>query len=255
MPNRFRVPGRTALLVLALALGGCAGPAPRLDTLLPADVVLLGERHDDRAHQRAHRDVIQALAGRRQLAAVALEMAEQGTSTAGLPRDAEASTVQAALRWNDAGWPWDAYGPAVMAAVKAGVPVLGANLPQAQLRAAMADASLDTLLDAPALAAQREAIRTGHCDLLPAAQLGPMVRVQLARDRTMARTLAAAAVPGQTVVLLAGAGHVDPALGVPRHLPATLATRAVVLAPTPGHGDRDADCAALRRQLGAREFR
>jgi uncharacterized iron-regulated protein len=82
-----------------------------------------------------------------------------------------------------------------------------------------------------------------------------MVRVQLARDRTMARTLAAAAVPGQTVVLLAGAGHVDPALGVPRHLPATLATRAVVLAPTPGHGDRDADCAALRRQLGAREFR
>jgi len=245
------LPCRAATVLLAALLLGCAAGGLRLDELLPADVVLVGEQHDDGAHHQLERDLVQSLAGRGRLAAVALEMAEQGTSTAGLPRAADESTVQASLRWDGKGWPWDAYGPAVMAAVQAGVPVLGANLPRERLPAAMQDESLAATLDAAALQSQREAIRTGHCDLLPAAQIDPMVRVQLARDRTMARTVADAAQPGRTVLLLAGAGHVDPALGVPRHLPAGLVVKQVVLPPSTGTAGKD-HCVELRRRWAGR---
>lgn len=244
---------RRCLAIAATAsVLGCATGGAKVDALLPADVLLVGEQHDDAAHQREHRDLIQALAARGQLAAVAIEMAEQGSSTAGLPRDADESTVRASLAWDDKAWPWEAYAPAVMAAVRAGVPVIGANVPRERLRSAMQDPSLDTVLDAGALAVQRDAIRAGHCDLLPATQLGPMVRVQVARDRTMARSLEAAAVPGQTVMLLAGAGHVDPAIGVPRHLAPGLVVKVLVLPHTPGAGGKDY-CATLREQLQRRK--
>jgi uncharacterized iron-regulated protein len=243
---------RSAAACALLTLAACAPLAPStpgVQDLVQADVVLLGEVHDEVAHQRAHRTVVQDLAAQGRLAALAIEMAEEGTTTTGLPRDAGEAAVRQALRWNDDGWPWRAYGPAVMAAVSAGVPVLGANLPRSRMRAAMADAALDGRLDAPALAKQREAIRTGHCDLLPTQQLGPMVRVQVARDVAMARTIEAALAPGKTVVLLAGSGHVDPAVGVPRHLPPRLVVRPVLL-PRSGEGPAKDHCADLRRQIG-----
>nr|WP_315428642.1 ChaN family lipoprotein [uncultured Albidiferax sp.] len=211
-------------------LTGCASMSPnRSLALLPADAILLGEQHDAPDHQRIHRETIEALAAQGQLAAVAIEMAEQGRSTAALPRDADTSQVQAALQWDDAGWPWAAYGPAVMAAVRAGVPVLGANLPRAQMRSAMANSALDGQLPGPALKAQQHAIRLGHCGLLPESQIAPMTRIQIARDMAMAQTLQAAAVRGKAVLLLAGAGHVDRSLGVPQHLPESLVSKAVLL--------------------------
>lgn len=222
------------LLTCAALTVGCASRIvantdQRLATLLPADVILLGEQHDAPDHQRVQRDVVQALAARGQLAALVLEMAEQGHSTRGLQADASETQVRAALQWNDDAWPWRAYGPAVMTAVRAGVPVLGANLPRTQLRARMADPQLDTLLPGPALKAQQQAIRLGHCGMLPESQITPMTRVQIARDLTMANTLRAAVQPGQTVLLLAGHGHVDRQLGVPKHLPSSLQVKAVVL--------------------------
>jgi len=234
----------TRLPVLAaLWLAGCAAPPPASEEVA---VLLLGEQHDAPTHQQLHVDVIQALADRQRLASVVLEMAEQGRSTAGLARDANEEQVKQALRWGTQGWRWDDYGPAVMAAVRAGAPVLGGNLPREQMRIAMDDAALDGLLPAATLQAQRQAIRLGHCGLLPEAQLGPMARVQIARDRAMAQTLVSALESGKTVVLLAGAGHVDPALGVPRHLPPGLHARPVLLPPEPTGKDY---CAELRRQL------
>lgn len=224
--------GHTPLVValtVALLAAACSGVAPRAQDA-PVDVVLMGEQHDDAGHQREHAEMVRSLAAQGRLAALAIEMAEHGASTVGLARDAGEQQVRSVLRWNEEGWPWKNYAPAIMAAVAAGVPVFGANLPRSRLRAAMVDGNLDSHLDDAALAAQREAIRTGHCDLLPAQQLQPMVRVQVARDREMAETIRAAAVPGKTVVLLAGSAHVDPKLGVPRHLPPSMKVRANVLA-------------------------
>lgn len=225
-------------VMAAVALAGCAttpaievSPATlnRLTTLLPADAILLGEQHDAPDHQRVQREVLAALAARGALGALALEMAEQGSATAGLARSASEDQVKAALRWDNAGWPWPVYGPAVMAAVRAGVPVLGANLPHDQMRAAMTSSKFDMLLSGPALKAQQQLIRLGHCGMLPERQITPMTRIQIARDVAMAQTVAGAAVPGKTVLLLAGSGHVDRNLGVPQHLPAGFKAKAVRL--------------------------
>ena len=259
----------TAGLALALTLAGCsfvANPdvSARLDAWLPADVLLLGEQHDASAHQAAAQQVVAALAGRGQLAALALEMADSGHSTAGLPANASEDQTRSQLNWNNEAWPLAAYGPAVMAAVRAGVPVLGANLPRGDMRASMADTQLDQRLPAPALKAQQQLIRQGHCDLLPDSQINPMTRIQIARDRRMADTLAKAVQPGKVVVLISGSVHADKQLGVPQHLPARLQVKSVRLLAggkslpgetfdsiwgTDATPDKDY-CAGLREQFG-----
>ncbi len=219
--------------MLTVLLAACATPTPkiaeRINALLPADVILLGEQHDAPDHQRIHRDVIALLATRNLLAAVAIEMADQGGSTAGLAASASEDQIRTALKWNPQTWPWATYAPAIMTAVRAGVPVLGANLSRPTMGEAMRNARFDTLLSGPAFKAQQQLIRSGHCDLLPESQIQPMTRVQVARDVAMANTLASAAVPGKTVLLLAGSGHADRALGVPQHLPHNLMTKSVLL--------------------------
>jgi uncharacterized iron-regulated protein len=223
--------------ILELPAGEAAAAsavASRLDALLPADVLLLGEQHDAAEHQQIQQQVMAILAARGLLAAVALEMADVGVSTATLQPGASEAQVRRALNWNDQAWPWQAYGPAVMTAVRAGVPVLGANLPRERMQASMADSQLDGQLRGPALKAQQQLIRTGHCNLLPEGQVTPMTRIQIARDISLADTLQQAVLPGKVVLLLAGSGHADRQLGVPQHLPADLNTKAVRLRAGPG---------------------
>jgi uncharacterized iron-regulated protein len=248
-----------AVLMLLLATACARVPEPRLfpeapnnitvrtDALLPADVVLLGEQHDAAEHQHIHQHVVARLAVDGKLGALALEMADAGRSTAALKSNSTQLQVQEALGWNNKSWPWAAYGPAVMVAVKAGVPVLGANLPAAQMREVMADSRLDGQLPGPALKAQQQGIRIGHCNLLPESQISPMTRIQVARDISMARTIAQAVLPGKTVVLLAGSGHVNRELGVPQHLPDGLTVKAVLLraGPPPAEAEARADAGKL----------
>lgn len=286
-----------SVLLAAITLAGCASPsssatpdatpqpvadvAQRVQALLPLDALLLGEQHDAPDHQRIHREVIEALASRGALAAVVLEMAMQGNSTANLVKNgstydtaASEDTVRAALKWDEKAWPWATYAPAIMAAVRAGVPVMGANMPRAQMGAAMQQPDLDQRLNGPALKAQQQLIRLGHCDLLPESQISPMTRIQIARDVAMANAVvqahgnAAATVPtlpastlntgnvgsavnagnaAKTVVLLAGSGHVDRTLGVPQHLPPGLKTKSVLLVAggAPGAGGKASDYDAV----------
>jgi uncharacterized iron-regulated protein len=230
----------------SLALCACAATQAAPD-VTGVDALLIGEQHDAKAHPGVQQRWVRSLAERGALGAVALEMAERGTSTAGLPPNAGEDQVRAALEWGRSGngWPWERYGPAIMAAVRAGVPVLGANLPREQQRAAMQDETLERLLPASALQAQQQAIRRGHCDLLPEHQVLPMTRVQIARDLAMATTISAQAASGKTVVLLAGSGHVLPQLGVPQHLPQQLSVRSAVL---PAEDTKLDYCAEFRRQ-------
>jgi uncharacterized iron-regulated protein len=226
------------LLTVAAVVGllGCAATPhsdhpdqTEINQLFPAEAILLGEQHDAPDHQRIHRVVVDALAHQNALAALALEMASQGRSTQKLNTNADEEQVRDALNWNNEGWPWTSYGPAVMAAVRAGVPVIGANLPRDRLREAMTNSRLDTLLSGPALKAQQQSVRLGHCELLPESQISPMTRVQIARDVAMAETLMQNARPGKTVLLLTGSGHADRTLGIPQHLPPEFKVKAVLL--------------------------
>lgn len=206
-----------------------AALAAKLDALLPVEVLLLGEQHDATEHQQIEQQVIAELAARGLLAAVVLEMADTGDSTAKLKPSATEQQVRDALKWNEKGWPWTAYGPPVMTAVQAGIPVLGANLPRSELKASMGDSTLDVLLPGPALKAQQQGIRIGHCNMLPESQIMPMTRIQIAKDVTMANALSQAAFPGKVVVFLTGSRHADRELGVPQHLPASLKSKSIHL--------------------------
>jgi uncharacterized iron-regulated protein len=224
-------------LLAAVVLAGCSafspGPdapvAKRAAALLPADALILGEQHDAAEHHAIERETVEALANQGKLAALLLEMAEEGNSTARLDRTATEAQVQAALGWNDKAWPWRSYGPAVMAAVRAGVPVIGANMPRARMKNAMADVSLDAQLNGEAYTAQQDAVREGHCKLLPEAQIVPMTRIQVGRDRAMAQAIVKARQPGKTVLLISGAGHATKVLGVPQHLPTDVSVKTVRL--------------------------
>jgi uncharacterized iron-regulated protein len=232
---------------------------------------MFGEQHDQVDQQRQVADSVRALAAEARLAAVVLEMAERGRGTAALPADADDSVVRAALGWNEAGWPWGQYGPIVMAAVRAGVPVWGGNLPRAAMKQAMADASLDGHLGPAGRARLSKAISDGHCGLLPEQQVPGMLRIQIARDLSMAEVigeqLVSPAARGRKVLLLAGEQHASRDTGVPWHLRHTRGLPAsairVVVFGDPAEGGPLADehrpaartpradpCEGLRQRLG-----
>jgi uncharacterized iron-regulated protein len=236
---------RRSLTLALLLRAGCAAPPP-LPDVGDVQALLIGEQHDAAAQPALQERWVRTLAARGRLRALALELAERGASTAGLPATASEAQVRDALRWDAAGWPWERYRPAIMAAVRAGVPVLGANLPRSQQRRAMQDAEFDRLLPGPALKAQQQAVRLGHCGLLPESQIRPMTRVQIARDQAMAQTIASVATPGQTVLLLAGAGHVEPQVGVPLHQPPAVTVRELPLPPEEMGKDY---CEEMRKEM------
>lgn len=233
---------RGFLIVGLAALAACTPLS--LPHPLP-DVLILGEQHDAPSHQRLHREAVETLARQHELAGVALEMAESGRTTAGLPSNATQADVRSALAWDEKGWPWADYGPVVMEAVRAGVPVIGANLPRAQLKAAGEDASLDDAVPPSVLQAQIDDVREGHCGLLPETQLRPLARIQVARDRSLARGVASLVQPGKAAVLVTGGHHADPENGVPLHLPHVLRSVSKIWPPQPPAQDY---CAQLREQ-------
>jgi uncharacterized iron-regulated protein len=110
-----------------------------------------------------------------------------------------------------------------------------------------------------------EAVRSGHCGLLPATQEPGMVRIQIARDLSLAATLGSAlaeARQGQQVLLLTGAQHASRDRGVPLHLPPGTALSVVMFGSDTGdlHADEHRvaaytpqpdPCIDLRRKLGA----
>lgn len=255
LPSRHRVSRVFApLLAAVVAMAGCAMPqaplllgpsgssasasvtADRLTVVLKPEpsspdvnVLLLGEQHDAPDHHQIEQQVIATLAARQLLAALALEMADAGATTAALKPRASEAQVQLALNWSESSWPWADYGPSVMTAVRAGVPVIGANLPKGQMQTSMANAKFDGQLPGAALKAQQQLIRSGHCNLLPENQVTPMTRIQIAKDISMAAAVSDAAVPGKVVVLITGSVHANRQIGVPQHLPKKLHVKTVLL--------------------------
>lgn len=201
----------------------------QVNALPNAELILLGEQHDASEHQELARLSVEALASKQALSALVLEMADAGVSTEGTPTGASEAAVRARLKWNDAGWPWTRYGPVVMEAVRAGVPVVGSNLPRSAMRAAMKDDALDGKVPSAVLAGHRERMIEGHCGLLPESQVPAMARIQIARDERMAQTASMWMRSGKSVLLLAGAEHVKKDRGIPLLLDAKSKGKVVVI--------------------------
>lgn len=199
-----------------------------------ARFVVLGERHDQPDHHRLQAELVRALgqAGRRP--ALAFEMLDTGqqpkvdASLASAPGDADALAL--AVDWVHSGWPdWALYRPVFAAGLAAGMPVVAASLPRAQVRELVkrgpealpaelrARLALDEPLPEDVERQMREEQDRAHCGHLPKELLGPMVQAQRARDAHLADRLLEADT-GQGAVLITGNGHARTDRGVPAHL-------------------------------------
>ena len=201
----------------------------QIPSLPNAELILLGEQHDASEHQELARLSVEVLASKKALSALVLEMADAGVSTEGMPIESSEAAVRARLKWNEVGWPWSRYGPIVMQAVRAGVPVVGSNLPRSAMAAVMADDSWDNKVPSTVLAGHRERMIQGHCGLLPESQVPAMARIQVARDERMAQTASTWMRSGKSVLLLAGAEHVKKDRGIPLLLDAKSKGKVIVV--------------------------
>ena len=232
-PTKF--PSTSCSLLAVFALQFHSGALAQSDwraqipSLPNAELILLGEQHDAPEHQELARLSVEALASKQALAALVLEMADAGVSTEGMPIESSEAAVRARLKWNDAGWPWSRYGPIVMQAVRAGVPVVGSNLPRSAMSAVMADDSWDNKVPSTVLAGHRERMIQGHCGLLPESQVPAMARIQVARDERLAQTASTWIRSGKSVLLLAGAEHVKKDRGIPLLLDAKSKGKVIVV--------------------------
>ncbi|MCC5991258.1 MAG: ChaN family lipoprotein [Rhodobacteraceae bacterium] len=214
------------LLALALAPPAQAQPLS-LDDLagLPkADVVFVGEVHDNPAHHANQAAIIAAI----NPAALVFEMltADQAAHVTPQMRQ-DAGRLRAALGWDASGWPdFDMYYPLFTAAPEAAI--FGAELPREQARKVMGQ-KLATVfagdaarfgLDQPLPREQqqaREALQAhAHCDALPDRMVPMMVDIQRLRDAMLAQAaLAAFKATGGPVVVITGTGHARTDWGAP----------------------------------------
>jgi len=205
-------------------------------SLKKAELVLLGEKHDNPEHHRIQALLLREMATVRRRPAVVFEMLTTGQQA---PLDrylagaGDAAGLGAAVGWAESGWPdWSIYRPIAEIALAADMPVLAGGL-ERDVSRAVSKGGVDALgpgraaalrIDQPLpedmRAAMRAEVHDSHCGVLPDSMLDPMVAVTLAKDATMAEKLveSAASSGRDSAVLIAGNGHVRADYGVPWHL-------------------------------------
>ncbi len=240
-----------------------------LKRMRQAELVILGEQHDNPYHHALELWTVQQLASRGSLHAVVMEMldAEQQPALQALaqarPLPSE-SQVRERLGWQERKWPWQSYGPLIMTALRAGIPLYAGQPTQAELNAARQRRDLPPL-PAEAIAILSQALRDGHCGLLPEQRLPAMLWVQYRRDQQMAASLERLRTPGRQVLLITGNGHARRDSGVPLQLQHPVLSVSLTSDLSPNAENAydwqwfspatvgDNYCEALKRQLNQRE--
>jgi uncharacterized iron-regulated protein len=232
---------RSAVFFLAVLLCACTTTAPPRgwdDRLRGDAVVLLGEVHDNAEQHRLRLEALQRAFASGWRPAIAMEQfdrehqADIDRARRERPGDAQHVIDAATPPGSRAGggWNWAFYRPFVELALRYDVPLIAANLSNADTAktvrggyaavfsaAEIAALGLDLLVAPEVQAAQEREIDIGHCHALPRSVWPRMAQAQFARDALMAEVLRRSAQAGG-VVLLAGNGHVRRDIGVPRWL-------------------------------------
>jgi uncharacterized iron-regulated protein len=212
--------------------GAFVDEASLVDALTRADLVLLGETHDNPDHHLLQARLVRAVVASGRRPALAFEM---------LPANVQPEVDAARLRtprepavmaeaWRQGGWSdFDLYRPVLAAGLEPNLPIVAANLPRAEARAlvtkgiAAVDPALRKRLETgpalppDAIEALRAEMKASHCGELPDAMMDPLILAQRARDATMSARLAEAA-RERGGILITGRGHAKP-----RDVPAWLA--------------------------------
>jgi uncharacterized iron-regulated protein len=190
-----------------------------------ARIFLLGEIHDNPNAHSLRLELVMQLIAQRQKPVVAMEQFDRENQPAldlALARCPDVDCVLAQV--GGPGWDWRFYKPLVQLALDQKITLLAANLSNADVRKVMTQGFAAVYspqaiaeyqlhqLPKQLLSVQRKSIQEGHCNMLPAQAIGPMVQGQIARDVWMARVVQG--VKTQTVILIAGNGHVRKDAGV-----------------------------------------
>jgi len=231
-------------LTFEVATGRVVAPQQLDRALASADVVLLGEQHDNADHHRLQQQILARLVRSGGHPAVAFEQLDLDrqdavdavlASRSGSPAD-RATAIAEAVAWDKSGWPpFATYRPLFEEAIAAGLPVRAANLSRANLhdlfapgsRATAKGPSLFALTDAERASMEAD-IAESHCGYASPQLVASMVEAQRRRDDAMATalgkafnlaTLAPDGAPTRAgAVLICGFGHARRDYGVPRYL-------------------------------------
>jgi uncharacterized iron-regulated protein len=200
-----------------------------------ADLVLLGETHDNADHHLIQARLVRAIGAAGKHPALAFEMIDSdlqaavAAAQARAPRDPDA--IARAVDWQHSGWyDFSLYRPVFAAGMDAGMPIVAANLPHSVAKGvamhgdrALPDGLRTQLaryepLPPEVVSSLRAEMRASHCDApLPEPFLDKLSLAQRARDAEMADRMRQGATPSGAV-LVTGAGHARRDRGVPMYL-------------------------------------
>jgi uncharacterized iron-regulated protein len=188
-----------------------------------AQVVYLGESHDNPHHHANQARVLEAMLAGGARPALAFEMLAQSQQEAvdGAMRGSEGpAALGALLKWDERGWPaFEMYRPLFDLARRNALPVVALDLDQSVVRriakeglAALPAEERSSLASRLPPDARREQdivrdIEEAHCGLLPAAAVPGMVDAWHARNVAMARRILRALKRVRQVVVIVGRGH------------------------------------------------
>ncbi len=211
-----------------------------LKKLLHADYIILGETHDNPIHHKHQSDIIQHFLDRGIRPTVVLEMLD--TNEQDKIEKFHSSKVKTAKEFNtitgfsSKGWSFSDYQALLNTIAKGDLDILGGNLPAKYTRKIIKDGiqvapdevqkllRKFTLTEKQLLELNHE-IMTGHCNALPETMLPGMVRVQQARDASLAASMLRSQTP---TILITGSGHAKKSRGVPAYLRAMNNTAKIV---------------------------
>jgi uncharacterized iron-regulated protein len=214
-----------------------------LERMARADVVYLGEKHDNARQHRLQVEVIEAMLVRGRRPSIAFEVFSReqtsvlmGYAEGGGPAEPDQleAGIRQALGWADPrrDESWAFYGPLLDLARREHLHAAGIDLPRA-LRLRMARAGLEGLtgVERSLLAPsdfEDEAyaelvkgwLRESHCGFGDDAYLSRLYRTWLERNEAMAAAIdvTLADHEDQPVVVIVGSGHVRHGMGVPERL-------------------------------------
>lgn len=209
--------------ILAPSLGLAFESAPDaadLAAMSKADIVIVGETHDNPDHHALQAQIVAAI----ESTSLVVEMLTPDEVS-----ELEADKQGFSAAWEDAGWPdYAMYLPIFMALDG---PIYGAAVTREVAKASYSDGVAahfdgDTALfglDMPLPKEQQdqrlELQFSAHCEAIPRIALGGMIEVQRLRDATLAReALQALKDNGAPVVVITGNGHARRDWGVPAML-------------------------------------
>lgn len=205
-----------------------------LERIAAADLLLLGETHDNPQHHAVQLRLLQARMDTGVRPALLFEQYDRERQTA-LDAALEKSPVDAALESAATlmkGWDWKHYKPLLAAALEYKLPVYAANFSREQARPvirqglAAYDAAELKRLAVEAVWSDRHQqymsnlIEGTHCGQVDATLRDGLVRGQRLRDAVMADVAAAASSQARGAVGIVGRGHARRDTGMPLYLAA-----------------------------------